>query len=240
MAYKYRSRRSGRRLARKSSRNFIITLLLIALLLYATIQWILPQLIGGLGFINRIIKPSHKAAIQESSSLAPPVLNIPYEATNTAQITIRGYATPDTKVSLFMDDKLIHSTDSLEDGSFEIRNVQLSLGTNNIFGKTSDEKGESLPSKTIRVIYDNEKPPLEIYEPEDNKIIQAGDKKVKVSGKTEPEAQIFVSDSRIVTFSDGTFTTDYPLNDGDNMITIKAADSASNYTEIARKVIFVP
>lgn len=238
MAYKYKSRRSARRLARKSRRNFIITLFIIGILIYATIQWILPYFINGIGLINSIIKPSKKIITQNDVSLAPPVLNIPYEATSTAQINISGYVTPHIKVSIYVDDQLKDSTEALEDGSFEVRNVTLSLGTNNIYGKSSDEKSESLPSKLIKVIYDNEKPTLEIHEPEDGKEIQGGDKKIKISGKTEPEAQVFVNDGRVVTNSDGTFSTDYPLNDGDNILTIKAVDEASNETETVRKVIF--
>lgn len=239
MAYRYRSRRSARKLAHKSRRNFIITLIIVAILIYATIVWILPTLINGVGFISGIVKPSHKVAIQDNSSLAPPVLNIPYEATNTAQITIRGYAAPHTKVAIYIDDALKDSTQSSEDGSFEIKDISLALGTNNIYGKTMDDDKESLPSKIIKVIYDNEKPSLEIYEPEDGKVIQ-DERKIKVRGKTEPQAQIFVNDARIITNFDGTFNTDYPLNDGDNILTIKAIDQASNYTEIARKLTLKP
>lgn len=240
MAYRYRSRRSVRKLARKSRRNFIITLALIAVLIYATIQWILPSLISGLGFITGIIKPSKKIITQENASLAPPVLNILYEATNTSQINIAGYASPKTKVSIYVDDELKDSTESLEDGSFELKDISLSLGTNNIFGKTSDARGESLPSKLIKIIYDNEKPFLEISEPEDGKTIQGGDKKVKVAGKTEPQAQVFVNETRVVVSFNGNFSTDYPLNEGDNIITIKALDQASNNIEKVRKVTFKP
>lgn len=239
MAYRYRSRRSAKRLARQSRRNLIITLILIAALIYATIQWILPNLIGGLGFIQSIIKQPKKITTEEGVSLAPPVLNIPYEATNTAQINILGYATPHIKASIFVDDQLKSSTEALEDGSFEIRGITLALGTNNIYGKTIEDGKESLPSKSIKVIYDDEKPLLEISEPEDGKEVQ-GERKIQIKGKTEPQAQIFVNDSRIITSSDGTFSTDHSLNDGENVLTIKAIDQASNATEIIRKVTFVP
>lgn len=240
MAYRYRSRRSARRLARKSRRNFIVSLLLIGILIYATIQWILPSLINAIGFINSIIKPPKKVVIQEGSSLAPPVLNIPYEATNTAHIDIRGYAIPHTKISIYIDDNLRDSTGSSAEGSFEIKNISLSLGTNNIYGKTMEDDQQSLPSKTIKLIYDNEKPSLEIAEPEDGKTIQGGDKKVTIRGKTEPQAQVFVNDSRVITSADGTFSADLELNDGDNILTIKAIDQASNTTEIVRRVTFKP
>lgn len=244
----YRTR-SARRVARKSQRNFFYTLIIIGLLLYATIFWILPNLIGGIGFIKNIFKPAEEthSQISENASLAPPILNIPYEATATAQINIKGYGTPHSKVALYIDGAKIDTTEVSADGVFEITNVPLSLGTNNIYGKSIDpdkigvdeNEKESLPSKTIKVIYDNEKPILEISDPEDGKTIQ-GDKKVKVSGKTELQAQILINGSQVVIDKEGKFESIQPLNDGDNIFDIKAQDAAGNYTEISRRVIYQP
>lgn len=240
MAYRYHSRRSTRRLARKTKRNLIITFILLALLIYATIQWVLPTLINSLGFINSIIKPSKKIEAPQNPSSAPPVLNIPYEATNTAQINIRGYGTPGSKVTIYLDDERVDTIDVSSDGTFEAKNIDLVLGTNNIYGKSIDEKNlESLPSRLIKVIYDNEKPTLEIYEPEDGKEIQ-GERRIKISGKTEPQAQIAVNENRVVVHSDGIFSTDYQLNDGENIFNIKAQDLAGNLTEISKRVVFKP
>lgn len=237
MAHRYQSRRSARRLARKSKRNFIITLILIGALIYATITWILPYFIGGIGFIQNITDPQ-KTNIKknEDVAIAPPVLNIPYEATGTAQINIKGYTTPNLKVKLYIDDNPNQTVDSSPDGSFTFENVNLSLGTNNIYGKTIDGDKESLSSKTIKLIYDNEKPSLSVNEPEDGKKIQGGDKKIKVSGKTDPDAKVFVNGTQVVVESSGNFSTDQPLNDGDNNFSIKAVDPASNSIEIQRAI----
>lgn len=247
MAY---SRRSSRRLARKSRTNFIISLILIGVLLYATIQWFLPFLIGGIGFIKGIIKPSHKttSSLSQDASLAPPVLNIPFEATSTAKINITGYGTPNSKVAIYFDDEKKDTQDVSEDGSFVFKNIPLVLGTNNIYGKSldpasggvNDQDKESLPSKTFKVIYDNEKPTLNINEPEDGKTIHGGDKKIKVSGKTEAGAQVFINDSQIIVDKDGNFSSEESLNEGDNNFNIKSLDKALNQTETSRKVIYQP
>lgn len=243
MAYRYRSRRSARRLARKSKRNFTITLILIAVLIYTTIAWILPFLINGIGFVKSNLAPSKKVVVNTSqnSSLSPPVLNIPYEATNTAQINIRGYGTPNSKVVLFLDDDKKDAVEVLDDGSFELKNVQLVLGINNIYGKSIDDNSqESLPSKTLKVIYDNEAPILNISEPEDGKKIQGTDKKVKISGTTESNAQIYINGSLTIVNKDGNFLSEQTLNEGDNNFNIKAVDSAYNVAEIQRRVNFSP
>lgn len=241
MAYRYRSRRSARKLARKDRRNFILTLFLVGILIYATFAWILPSLIGGIGFINSKIKPPQKVVTLENNTLAPPVLTIPYEATNSAQIDISGYSTPYSKVKLYLDDEVKQTIDVSGDGSFIFKNVFLKIGTNNIYGKTLDDKGnDSLSSKSIKLFYNNEKPNLTLNEPEDNKKIQGGDKKVKVYGRTDPGVKVFINGNQVIVDRDGNFSAEQTLNDGDNIISVKAIDLASNTTEVERRVIYTP
>ncbi|MDP3758515.1 MAG: hypothetical protein Q8Q86_02250, partial [Candidatus Daviesbacteria bacterium] len=178
MAYRYRSRRAVKRLKRKSKRSFVITLAVVGFILYATINWILPYFIGGISIVKNVIEPPKKNIKSDKSLSAPPVLNIPFEATASSMINIRGFSTPNSKVTLYIDDETKDTVNVASDGSFLFENVPLVLGTNNIYGKTLDGSKESLPSKTIRLIYDNEKPFITLFEPEDGKTIQGGDKKV--------------------------------------------------------------
>lgn len=236
----YRSR-YARRVARKSRANFLVTLIIIVFLGYASLQWILPNLVGGIGFVKGLIKPSAKTSqnLTADVTLAPPVLNIPYEATNTAQIDIGGYGNPHSKVSLYLDDDKVDTTQVQDDGTFVVKNVSLKLGTNNIYGKSEgDNNKESFPSKTIQLIFDNEKPSLDISSPSDGQTVQGGDKKITINGKTEPEAQVMINNNRVVLDKDGNFSSTQDLNDGDNNFTIRATDKAGNYTEVARKVTY--
>lgn len=238
----YRTRRKSS-LASKSKRNFVVSLILIFVVGFATIQWILPTLVNGVGFIKGIVKPSTKNGenITENVSLAPPVLNIPFEATSTSQINISGFSIPNARVKLFLDDQEAEEVDVSSDGSFVFTNISLNLGTNNIYGKSVDETGrESLPSKTIKVLYDSEKPSLQIAEPEDNKTIQGGDKKVKFAGTTDFDSQILINGSQVVVNSEGKFETTLSLNDGENNFTVRSQDLAGNFTEISRKVTYNP
>lgn len=226
---------------RKNRRNFLATLIIIAILLYVALSWALPNLINILGTASKIFKQTSKTeSISDRSSLAPPVLFIPYEATNSAKIDIKGYAQSGLKIKIFLDNELKGETDVLEDGSFIVKNIELNLGTQDLFGKTIDDKGqESLISKIVKITYDNEKPTLEITEPEDNKEIK-DNRKVKISGKTEVGTQVFVNSSQVIIDSEGKFQTELSLSDGENIFTIKAEDKATNYTEIIRRVLFKP
>lgn len=236
----YRAR-STRKLVKKTRRNFLTTIIICTILLYVTIAWILPNLIGGLGIITGFFKPSGKATQSASgnTNLAPPVLNIPYEATNSAQVDISGYSTSGSKVEIYIDDEMKATVDVSEDGSFKATSIGLNLGTNNIYGKTLDLEGKnSLPSKTIRLIYDDDKPSLDISEPTDGTTTK--DRKIKVSGKTEPGVQVTINGNQIIINSDGNFSNELSLNDGENTLSIKATDNASNFTEVTRKVIYQP
>lgn len=239
--YRYQSRRSFKRLARRSRRNFIITIVITGALIYASITWILPNFIGGVGFAKNIIQPSRKIAttLSGNSTLAPPVLNIPYEATSTAEISISGFGTPDSKVILFLDDEKKQTSGVSSEGSFTFNSIALNLGTNNIYATSVDDQNlQSLPSKNITVIYDNEKPALEISEPEDGKTIQGGEKKIRIAGKTDPGIKVFANDTQVIIARDGNFSIDLPLNEGDNIISIKAVDDAGNSAEMQRKVTY--
>src|SRR3989344_1694900 len=123
MAYRTRS---ARRFARKSRSKFFATFIISGLLIYVTIFWLLPFLINGLGTIQNAINPPKKGEnISENPTLAPPVLNIPFEATNSAQIDVSGFATPETKIRIYVDDELKDDVTSAKDGSFTVRNINL-------------------------------------------------------------------------------------------------------------------
>lgn len=230
-----------KRAAQRGKRNFIISLFLIIVFSYLALIWILPNLIGVIGSVKDFIHPTvKKPSMENQATLAPPVLNIPYEATNTAQINIQGYSSPNLKVKLFIDDEEKQTVDVSSDGSFFFQNIDLTLGINNIYGKTvDDKKNESLPSKTLKIIFDNEKPSLDLAEPEDGKKIQ-GDRKVKFKGKTEIGAKVYINGNQIIVDKDGNFSSDQSLTDGDNNFTVKALDNALNSNEISRRVNFTP
>jgi hypothetical protein len=241
MAYRNYRSRSTRRLANKSKNNLIATILISLALLFVTITWVLPNIINGVGFINHSIKPTTKQeSVGDNATQAPPVLSIPFEATNQSPIDIKGYATPGVTVKIFLDDNLVSTVNAKDDGSFTANSVTLNFGTNNIYGKTVDNRGkESLPSKTIRLTYDNEKPDLNLSEPEDGKVVQ-GQGTIKVAGTTEATARVTINNVQIVVKSDGNFSTDFPINDGDNNLNIKSIDMAGNVNEINRKVTKQP
>mgnify|MGYP001577448359 FL=1 len=220
----------------------LITIIIIVTLLWVTFTFILPPFIGALAKVTGIFKSHNQSPtlVADNATLAPPVLSVPYEATNSGQIDIHGFTTANSKVKIYLDDVLVTTTDADETGAFTAKDVSLSLGTNNIYGKTEDDKGtESLLSKTIRLIYDNENPPLEVSFPTDGQIF-SGEKKINVTGKTEPGVTITVNGDQAIVNSDGNFSKQITLNDGSNSLSFKSTDQASNFIQITRNVTFNP
>lgn len=234
------SYRLNRKYVKRSKTRFFTTIIIIIVLLYLTITWFLPNFITGLGLISGEFKPKKDQVKSptEQAIIAPPTLSIPFEATNSSEIEIKGYSSSGSKVKIFLDDNEQETVQAISDGSFSSR-LKLTFGTNNIYAQSIDENNESLPSKIVKVVFDRDRPSLQIFEPEDNKII-TGEKKVKVSGKTEVDINVLINDNRIILDNEGKFNTEILLNDGENIITIKAQDKATNTTEVIRKVTFQP
>lgn len=241
--YKSRSKPlSVRRLEKKGKRRLIFTAFLGIFLLYALFTWILPTLVGGLSVINKF-KPTPKieSSIADSATLAPPILSIPYEATNTASISVKGYAAALSDVEIYIDEELKTTVKAKDDGSFSTDSILLNLGTNNISGKTIDEKGnKSLSSKPIRITYENEKPTLELREPQDSTTTK--EKKVTVSGSTDANKGMTVTANgiRLIVDSAGQFSQVIEINEGDNDIIVIATDTARNTTQVTRRVTVEP
>jgi len=230
--------RSLRRYESKAKNRLFSTFVIGGILLIVFLIWGLPSLVGGLSFLNKFkATPKVDNSNIEDAAIAPPVLNIPYEATNTATIKISGYSTPNTKVEIYFDDQLKTTVDTDSDGSFNTADLSLVLGTNNIYGQTVDNNGKkSLASKTIQLIYNNQKPKLDLSSPPDNQQIKGGDKKVVVSGTTDPLNSITVNGTTVIVGNDGSFNTTININDGDNIISIIATDQFGNTDEVDRKV----
>lgn len=243
---------SSQRAEVKARNKLIVTLIGVAIFGYVSFAWILPAFVGGMAVLtqSKDNKGPLPTPVAESAIVAPPVLNIPYEATNTATIKINGYSTPNTSVEIYIDNDLKTTVSTSSDGSFTTDDIPLNIGNNNISGKTIDDKGKkSLSSKPILITYLNEKPKLQIDQPQDNTTVNGSDeqsssanKKVTVSGKVDPVEGVTVTINGVqpIVGSDGSFSQTADINQGDNTITITATDMAGNTTQVTRKVTYNP
>ncbi len=232
--------RSIRRSESKAKNRLIFNLVLIIVLVFVFFNWGLPFIVGNLSFLNKFKSSKPVEVVNIDEAIAPPVLNIPFEATNSASLAFSGYSAPNSKIQLYIDDELKSSTDTNSDGKFQTEPIDLNLGTNNIYAVTiNDKEKKSLPSKTIKLTYSSDKPKLEISEPPDGIEIK-GDKKVKLAGSTDSENTVTVNGSTVIVNYDGNFQTEISLNDGENIITIVSSNNFGNTNRIEKRVKYTP
>jgi phage-related protein len=126
-----------------------------------------------------------------------------------------------------------------EDGSFGLT-MQLEPGENVLSGYSIDKTGnESAESKRYTVKFDDEPPELEITEPVDGaNITLRKNQLTTIKGTTEENAKIELNGRLVYASADGSFSTTYQLNEGDNQLLFKAIDEAGNTTEKTIKVTF--
>ncbi len=70
---------------------------------------------------------------------------------------------------------------------------------------------------------------LEINEPKANAVFSR--LAIKVSGKTSPEAEVYLNDRQTKADAAGNFSFDYNLDEGENLLTVVANDASGNYAE---------
>ncbi len=232
--------RSVRHSESRAKRNLMVTIVGILVATVVFFMWGLPFIIGQLSFLNKRNAPIDASELKIDEAIAPPVLYIPYEATNSATLPISGYASPLSRVEVYIDDEIKSQTATDSEGKFTTEPIPLNLGTNNIKAVTlSDSNKKSLPSKNIKLYFSNEKPALEISEPVDGAEIKGGDKKVRVAGKTDVNNHVAVNGSTVIVDGEGNFQTVLALNEGDNTITLVSSNSFGNSNSIERKVKYV-
>lgn len=232
---------SQRRKNQKKRKNLFLSIILGIFLIYAFINWIMPVFVGGLSVLDKFKSiPTKSIPISESVILAPPVLNIPYEATATASIFVSGYTIANHIVEIYNNNSKVSSTQADNDGLFKSETFRLQVGQNSIHGKTVDNQGNSsLASKKIDLLYVSEKPKLEVSSPTEGQII-TGDKKVTVSGNTNPNNSIFINSIKVIVSANGSFNQTISIDDNENIITISAIDNVGQTTQVSRKVIYQP
>ncbi len=158
-------------------------------------------------------------------------------ATNSGEFIITGSVINFDILEIYLNDKKLKTINIGKSSSFSETISDLKLGNNNFYlkGKTNDNKYQQ-KTRVYSIFYKNEKPKLEIIEPNDGFI--TNNYEVTIKGKTDKEVFVKINNSPIVVDSQGNFQSIIKLNEGENQITIKATDIAGNFEEKIIKVFY--
>lgn len=217
-------------------RRFFILVTAIATILLTTY-------FVGLAILSRI--GTREETFTQRDRIAPPpptLISIP-QATNSAKLSIKGFAEAGSTVSLFLNGSEKDSQLVGSEGQFAFEEVDLELGENEIYATAKDQaSNESRPSTTYKVVIDQKPPKLEVTAPEDNAIIKEEEGKqtfVLTKGKVEEGATVTVNGYQAIVREEGDF--EYRLlltEEGENIIKIEAKDLAGNKTTVEKTVIY--
>lgn len=171
---------------------------------------------------------------------APPRINFPVEATNSATFSISGAADANYTVEIFQNDVSTKTITASKEGVFQADGFTLTKGKNEFYAISQKQEGnKSHPSEKVLVDFDDIPPELTVDEPKNEAHFSgSGQKNVKVLGKTEPGATLIFNDHLVILDRDGSFSYNYALSDGDNILKIVSSDKAGNQNEKELKVTF--
>lgn len=187
----------------------------------------LPFLIKFSVFLGETKK--NEADLTEKT-LAPlaPRLVIPFEATNSGEVDVNGFAEVGVIVELFNNGLSLGDTEVNNEGDFIFEDISLYEGENSFTAiASSEETGigeESLPSD---ILFDNEAPEITMTNPsEKNLTIDYPD--FDIIGETENGASVSVNGKLALVLNSGEFKIKIQLSTGKNDIEIIARDNAGN------------
>jgi len=224
----------------KKERKQIMLILgsMVAIFLFLAIFGVKILVAFSLG-VDKLRGSNPKDQQTTQTIIIPPILDPLPEATNTAEIKISGKAKGDVSILLYVNEKQTDKVKLQSDGTFQFSNVTVKEGTNVISAKATDDKNNSSElSEVLSILVMKNKPILDISSPSDNAEITGEKQMTTVTGKTGTDDTITINDRFVVVNSDGSFSYDLALKEGEQTIIITSKDQAGNETRIERKVTF--
>ena len=212
----------------------LIWLLIIAgLLFYGTLKFV-----SQLSIWFEPKDTNDQASSQnEQSFLFPPTLDALPEATNSATVTIHGFAQNADSVELYINDISKEKQPIIAgDYSFIFDQVKLYQGDNIITVYAYKGFKKSNPSDSIRVLYKKSDPKLIVESPEDGASFAGDQKNIEVRGITDPENTLTINGRWARVLPDGTFRFTLEVSLGDTNIEVISSDPAGNESRVVRTV----
>lgn len=227
----YRSRlasQQNKKMKKQTTLIIFLTIGLVILLIFVGI----PLIIRFAIFIGNL--RSTTTPIEPTDTIPPqtPQLAASFEATNSADLSFTGFTESGATVSLYHNNQEKAKTLVDASGQFSFQDVTLEEGANNFYVIARDPAGnESQRSLNREVIYDTEPPLLTIDQPEDGALIVGATRQtIDVIGNTDVGSRLSLNGRVVLVKSDGSFNTQFALDEGDNSLEFIAQDQAGNQT----------
>lgn len=174
------------------------------------------------------LRRSNTTVVDKGVAPATPRLAEDFDATNSASIKLSGIADPKVTVELWQNDASVDTTVVGDEGKFSF-DVSLKKGDNLFAVQATSEQGvKSEKSEIYKISYLNSNPKIEITSPKDGDTVK--DSPVSISGKSDSGVTVTINDRLAIVRSDGSFTGNLSLSNGDNKVKVVITDRAGNQT----------
>lgn len=216
--------------------------IIITILIFTNINQIIDFLTQAWNRMetNEEVENGNDTNLKKNTLSAPQIDSLP-ALTNQKKITVSGFASEGMQVELFFNGSSISVDDLDENKNFEFTDLNLMSGENTITVQAIAENGEkSDMSEITKVTLDLQPPTLEITAPSDNTEFGKEAQRIEIKGQTEIDAKLYVNEHIAILKQDGTFIYNLTLNEGENIIKIKAIDKANNEMEKTLTLNFNP
>ncbi|MBI2007124.1 MAG: hypothetical protein HYS83_00235 [Candidatus Blackburnbacteria bacterium] len=214
-----------------------------ALLLFLSIGLLLFLIFGGIpllvqfsAFVGTLKSSSAPIAQEDKTPPVPPGFEpaLP-QYTQSEVLTVTGRAEAGSTVRIYKNEAKFKEI-LIDDSSKFSLEMPIDKGENIIWATATDVAGnESAPSTRFKVVYGKEPPKLTITKPTDGETFYGQDKAIAVEGNVEGkeniDVRVTVNDRLAIVGSDGMFSVQITLSEGENTLTVIAEDSAGNKTE---------
>lgn len=226
---------------RRLKKRTILLGVLTFLIIVGFVFWGLP----GIPRVISLISWGNSAPAASNSDKTPPpppILLTSVAATSSAQFVISGRAEPNSLVEVKLNGSEQASVTASSDGAFRSGKLTLVQGNNEIQAIAVDLSGNrSQPSKSLRVLFDNSKPDITVYQPSDGqKFVGSKQQLITISGRLAKQATLSMNQRFLVVSGDGSFSSQLSLNSGENTLILIASDSAGNTAFKQLSVSFEP
>jgi len=232
--------RLNRRLEEKTKKNLVLNILGIVLVILLVLKFGIPLLVNLSVFFSGSSKNNQMpvaTSIQDTSFIAPPVLDSFPDATSSANIPVSGIASKNQSIDLYINGNLQDNTKTKDDGSFLLTET-LRPGENTIQVKAVVNGKESDFSNSITTAFKSAPPSLNVTSPSDGQSYSKDQNTATVMGTTDPDVKVTVNGFWAISDDNGNFSYNLPLQNGDNQIKVVATDAAGNTTEKDIKVTY--
>ncbi len=213
----------------------------IALVLgIVTLFWGLPALAR---FAGGLISPSKDSLTTYELKPTPPIISDVPEATNSATITVGGYAQPGIEVGLYVNGAMLGRKLVTESGTFNFQHVNVVDGENRVYTYAYTTGGlQSEQSKEYTIVLDATKPTITIDSPKEGDVMRGNTQRIVnfVGGVSEEGCKVYIGERMAILDTEGKFSLPFQLVEGDQQILVKAVDKAGNETVQEVKVRWEP